>query len=211
MTPTLYYYEHCPYCLRVLTLVDMAKITIQREILLNDDEQTPIEMIGQKMLPILQTAPKTYLPESLDIMRYLSETYDFPLVQNSEWEAQVTEFLSENRDAIYGLTMPRWIQQPFAEFATPTAIDYFVKKKTATIGDFAAALSNTDALTASLNNGLQAAEELFIRLQNQPQSYAAILLFAGLYGVRCVDGFAWTAAAQHFMQKMTEATGWASE
>lgn len=207
MTPTLYYYEHCPYCLRVLALIGMANIDVQRHILLNDDEATPIAMVGQKMVPILALDENQYMAESLDIMAYLSEQAQFPLTTDAALEAQVTQLLADNRLAIYGLTMPRWVKQPFAEFATPSAIDYFVKKKTATIGDFDAALANTPALTADLSTGLNGAESLFTKLQAMPSSYAAMMLFAGLYGLRCVEGFAWPAAAHEFMRCLSKSSG----
>lgn len=206
MTPKLYYYEHCPYCIRVLSLAGMANIAISPGVLLNDDEITPVKMVGRKMLPILEIDTGIYMAESLDIMAYLGETYGVMLVHNTEWEQQVGDFLAANREIIYGLSMPRWIKQPFAEFATKTAVDYFVKKKTMTIGDFDTALVNTPILTAALNDNLRAAEDLFRQLQDNPRSYAAIILFSGLYGVRYVGGFQWPNAAKQFMQQMATAS-----
>lgn len=202
---TLYYYEHCPYCVRVLAMLGLAKIDFKPIILLNDDEATPISMIGQKMLPILQTTTDKYLAESLDIIDYLSQTYDFPLQQNPQWEAQVDAFFTANREANYGLTMPRWVQAPLKEFATPAAIDYFVRKKTQTIGDFASALTNTPNFIRTLRKGMEAEAILFDTLNDNPHSKAAIMLFSGLYGLRYVEDFEWSPAAQRFMQTFSVA------
>ncbi len=207
MKPTLYYYEHCPYCVRVLTLIGMANIDVERVVLLNDDEKTPINMIGQKMLPILAIAPGKFMAESLDIVDYLSQMADFDLIEDKDKETQVNDFFADNRSAIYGLTMPRWVKQPFAEFATDEAIAYFVKKKTQAIGDFATALENSPQFEKDLHNSLLAAAPLFTALIEQPNSRAAIMLFAGLYGLRYVNDFAWPAEAQQFMQRMAKTSG----
>lgn len=203
---TLYYYEHCPYCVRVLAILGMANIDFKPVVLLNDDEATPIGMIGQKMLPILQTAPETYLAESLDIIDYIADNYDVPLQQNSDWEAQVDAFFAANRDANYGLTMPRWTKAPLKEFATQSAIDYFTRKKTQTIGDFDAALAKTPDFIRDFHQSLVANTALFEVLNANPNSKAAIMLFSGLYGLRYVEDFDWTPASQGFMQTLSAST-----
>lgn len=206
-TPTLYYYEHCPYCVRILTLVGMAKISINRKILLNDDEETPIAMIGAKMLPILETAPEVFMGESLDIMAYLSQTYRFPLAHVEADITAVNTLLQAIGLPLRSLTMPRWIKMPFEEFTTPSAISYFVSKKTQTIGDFDKALANTEAFSTQLGQSLNNASELFEQLDSNPQSYAAIMLFSALYGLGCVQGLSLPSAAQTFMQTMSLQSG----
>lgn len=205
--PTLYYYEHCPYCIRVLCVVGMGNIAIKRTVLLNDDEMTPTQMIGKKMLPILTTVSGQPMAESLDIMAYLSETYQVPLANDATMANEAATWLADNRLAIYGLVMPRWVKQPFAEFATTAAIDYFIQKKTQTIGDFSVALANTPSLVSELTAGLEQGANLFTKLSASPTSDAAIMLFAGLYGVRHVEGFVWPPAAHSFMQTLSNRTG----
>lgn len=203
--PTLYYYEHCPYCIRVLVFAKTMGVSLQKQVLLNDDEQTPVEMVGKKIVPILEKSPNVFMVESLDVIDYLIDKYDTePLVANADHENQVNAFLKQHRLSIYGLCMPRWIQLPFKEFATTSAIDYFVHKKVQTIGDFSTALANTPSLAKTLTGALDADTELLVNLTANPKSYAAIILFSGLYGVSSVKGFAWTSAASAFMQTMSE-------
>lgn len=206
MKPILYYYEHCPYCVRVLAVLQMANVDFDAVVLLNDDEATPIGMIGQKMLPIWQIGSATYLAESLDIIEAVCLRYDLKLTENMAWEAQVNDFLGLVRDANYALSMPRWVTAPLKEFATPAAVAYFTRKKTQTIGDFAQALDNTPRLIESLTTQLHAHASLFETLSVAAKSKAAILLFAGLYGLRYVEGFTWTPESIVFMQTLSEKT-----
>ncbi|WP_218110478.1 glutaredoxin 2 [Ostreibacterium oceani] len=204
--PTLYYYEHCPYCIRVLAFIGLHDISMQYQVLLNDDEKTPIAMVGKKMVPILQTAPDRYMGESLDIIDYLSSQHQKPVLKDDQDIAAVEGFLQANRLAIYQLTMPRWAKIPYAEFATSSAVDYFVKKKTALIGDFDTALAETDVHCATLFDALEQQSALFEKLAASPSSLASIMLFASLHGVSVVKGFAWPEAASAFMQAMAQAT-----
>lgn len=205
--PRLYYYEHCPYCVRVLAFVGMAGISLKYTVLLNDDESTPKAMTGVKSLPILEKEQGEFMGESLDIISYLSDTCRYELVASSAWETTVTELLAEGRLMIYGLTMPRWVQLPFGEFATPEAVTYFINKKTQTIGDFATALANTPRLIQQLHQVFTQYTELFSTLTQKPQSVAAIMLFSGLYGVTAVKELQWSEEAERFMQTMFKETG----
>ncbi len=202
--PTLYYYEHCPFCIRVLTLAGLANIDLQKEILLNDDEQTPIAMTGVKSLPILEYSPKQYMGESLDIIDYLCEKFSVELEKNTDELNEVNQFLQDNRLLIYGLSMPRWVKMPFAEFSTDTAIGYFVNKKTKTVGDFGQAIENTSVYSKELIVALEKHAPLFDKLVQKPNNLATIMLFSALFGVSCVKGFQWTKSSEIFMQTMAK-------
>ncbi|PIE45331.1 MAG: hypothetical protein CSA45_03035 [Gammaproteobacteria bacterium] len=202
--PTLYYYEHCPYCIRVLVFAGLAGIELKYRVLPNDDEATPIQMIGKKMLPILQTAANVFLSESLDIIAYLSRVYHHPVTVNSSLIRQVEKFLSENRLLIYKLEMPRWVDMPYKEFATESARNYFIGKKSKTIGSFDLALKKTPVFSRQLSEALNEKSELFEILTTQLHSYAAIQLFSGLYGIATVKDFNWPAPAGEFMQAMMQ-------
>lgn len=206
-TPTLYYYEHCPYCIRVLAFLGMAGIDINKKVLANDDEDTPISMIGAKMLPILEKEPNDFMGESLDIIDYLGKVYDFLPLKNTALENRVETALNNNRLSIYGLTMPRWIKLPYEEFLTESAVAYFTQKKTQTIGDFDTALKNTESLSADLYEGLARETALFAELREQKDSIAAIMLFAGLLGVSCVPDFIFPTEADAFMKAISQDTG----
>ncbi len=206
MKPTLYYYEHCPFCIRVLALAGLADISLNKKILLNDDEKTPIAMTGIKALPILEIEQGKFMPESLDIVDYLSEKFNFSLDKNPNDIKLVDNFLQENRLLIYKLAMPRWAKIPFEEFATDSAIAYFTKKKTQTVGNFSQAIAETEQLSNELFATLENNNSLFDDLLEKPQSLAAIMLFSALVGITCVKGFNLPNSANTFMQTMSQHT-----
>lgn len=50
----LYIYDHCPFCVRARMIFGLRDVAVEEVVLANDDEATPIGMIGSKQVPILQ-------------------------------------------------------------------------------------------------------------------------------------------------------------
>ncbi len=205
--PTLYYYEHCPFCVRVRTVAGLLGIELNKKILANDDEATPIAMIGTKMLPILEKAPNQFMGESLDIIEYLCETYDKPLEKNKADLVEVNTFLTDNFMPLLSLAMPRWINLGFEEFITQSDIDYFVNKKTNVVGDFTTAIAKTEEFSTELQKAISENADLFKRLTDKPNSLAAVLLFAGVWGGTCAKKMKWSDEAMQFIQTMSDISG----
>ena len=44
----LYYYDHCPFCVRARMAAVLLAADVEEVVLANDDEATPISMIGAK-------------------------------------------------------------------------------------------------------------------------------------------------------------------
>ena len=66
----LYVYDHCPFCTRARMAAALRGVATELVYLPNDDEDTPIRLIGAKQLPILQKEDGSHMGESLDIVRY---------------------------------------------------------------------------------------------------------------------------------------------
>ncbi len=179
---TLYYYEHC------------------------HDEVTPLGLVGKKSLPILQKAGQA-MAESLDIIHILADDAGFSLQRDKSTEAAVDAFLQNNGLTIYKLAMPRWVNLPLKEFATDSAKNYFIQKKTASIGAFADALAATETLGTVINEALNEQADLFIQLTTRPNNLAAIVLFSGLHGLTAVKGLTLPPATASFMQAISQQSG----
>ena len=67
----LYIYDHCPFCVRARMIFGLRGMPVEEVILQNNDEETPIKMIGAKQVPILQKDGGSFMGESLDIVRPL--------------------------------------------------------------------------------------------------------------------------------------------
>lgn len=170
MMMKLYIYDHCPYCVKARMIFGLKGAPLELAALLNDDEETPIKMIGVKMVPILEIPkpggkPK-FLPESLDIIRYIDGRFGGPSVK---WGADpwLEAWLQEAGPALYSLCMPRWVKAPLEEFKTQGARDYFQNKKELMTGPFSEAMKNTESLKREMAARLQ---ELEARLQKRRPS-----------------------------------------
>lgn len=66
----LYIYDHCPFCVRARMAAGLFGADVEEAVLANDDEATPIGMIGAKQVPVLQKEDGSFMGESLDIVRH---------------------------------------------------------------------------------------------------------------------------------------------
>ncbi|TQI80836.1 glutaredoxin 2 [Serratia fonticola] len=150
----LFIYDHCPYCVKARMIFGLKDLPVRLVTLLNDDEATPVSMIGKKMAPILQKDDGSYMPESMDIVHYIDNLDGKPVLTGktnpaiSEWLQQASSYTSK-------LLLPRFASADFEEFATDSARQYFTHKKQATAGDFAALLADSADLIAQLESDLQ--------------------------------------------------------
>jgi glutaredoxin 2 len=53
LIPTLYNYDHCPFCVRVRLALGFKNIKHNLVFLANDDVATPTAMVGKKVSPIM--------------------------------------------------------------------------------------------------------------------------------------------------------------
>ncbi len=51
MALSRYIYHHCPVCVRARMMFGLRDVAVDEEVLLNDDEDTPIGLIGAKQVP----------------------------------------------------------------------------------------------------------------------------------------------------------------
>ncbi|PKT95188.1 glutaredoxin, partial [Neisseria meningitidis] len=66
----LYMNGHCPFCVRARMAAGLFGADVEEAVLANDDEATPIGMIGAKQVPVLQKEDGSFMGESLDIVRH---------------------------------------------------------------------------------------------------------------------------------------------
>lgn len=135
---TLYSYDHCPYCVKARMIFGIKGIPLNHRVLLNDDEKTPVAMVGKKVVPILEKEDGSFLPESMDIVRYCDSlpNYGAPRVGPSREDPSLKLWLRQTRQYNYALAMPRWVKMGLEEFATASAVTYFIENKYSSIGDF---------------------------------------------------------------------------
>lgn len=200
----LYIYDHCPFCTRARMAFGLYGIPFETVILANDDEATPIGLIGAKQVPILQKPDGTYMGESLDIVTFLGTLTD-KVQLAGEIRPQIQQWFKRVDGYYNRLVMPRDVQLNLPEFAKQSAIDYFVAKKEAYIGKFDENLRHTQTYLAQLDQDLAQLETLVLgedNLNGVGASMEDILLFPVLRNLTMVRGVNFpqkTAAYIHAM------------
>ncbi len=186
----LFIYDHCPYCVRARMPFAMKNIPFELVTLANDDEATPIAMIGAKVCPILEKPDGSFIGESLDIVNYLDQLDGKPIFAPSANRAALNEWIAQTSVLFRQLLYPRWVNAPLAEFKTQSSRDYFTNKKQAAIGDFSQALTNSEQYIKALEAHLQQLAEL-LSSENSVNAHLSvddIDLFGRLRGITLIKG-----------------------
>ena len=148
------FYDHCPFCVRARMIFGLKNLPVELVVLANDDEATPIGLVGKKVVPILVKEDGTAMPESLDIVHYVDEHFgekSYLNIVRPEIEAWLKEVGS-----YYGhLTTARFTQIGLAEFETQSAVDYSLKRKQNLLGILQKILRKTETYLARLKGDLE--------------------------------------------------------
>jgi glutaredoxin 2 len=186
----------------------LKKIDYELVTLLNDDVDTPTDLIGAKMVPILKKNDGSVMAESLEIVRYLDESCGDGAALAESANRQDLQNWMDNA-GLNPLTMPRWVQAPLLEFATPGSGAYFTEKKEAGIGPFREHLDNSAALKSELNGKLQTLGTLIKAPDavNGELSYDDILLFGHLRGITIIGGLDYPATVRDYLDTMSGQSG----
>ena len=199
----LYIYDHCPFCVRARMIFGLRQIPVELIHLANDDEATPIGLIGAKQVPILQKPDGSYMGESLDIVRHINAQASQPISETirpeiQAWADKVGEYYNQ-------LLFPRSIQLGLPEFATPSAVVYFIRKKEAQIGTgIAQMLDKTPELLAQIHDDLQTlASQIHANALNGNEiSMEDIIIFPMLRNLSMVRDIQFPPIVQDYIANM---------
>ncbi|WP_061708695.1 glutaredoxin 2 [Pseudenterobacter timonensis] len=203
----LYIYDHCPFCVKARMIFGLKNLPVELVTLLNDDEATPVRMVGKKVAPILQKDDSRYLPESMDIVHYVDKLDGQPLLTGKRNPA-IEEWLRKVNGYANRLLLPRFAKGSFDEFATPEARAYFVAKKEAAIGNFDEHLSHSAGLVKNISDDLRALEKLIVQPNavNGELSEDDFHLFPLLRNLTLVAGISWPTRVADYRDNMAKQT-----
>ncbi|MGY6089543.1 glutaredoxin 2 [Avibacterium paragallinarum] len=202
----LYVYDHCPFCVRARMIFGLKNIPVEKVVLLSDDETTPVSLIGKKMAPILIKEDGTAMPESLDIVHYVDQNYGELLLPDDDVRTELQTWIQKVSRYYNHLLLSRFVKLGLPEFATQSAVDYFVKKKTESIGDFAENLANSAQYIEKLQQDFTALEYLILSKNgvNDQLSMEDILLFPMLRNLTCVKGLVFPPKVKAYVETMAK-------
>lgn len=148
----LYLFEHCSLCFRVRMTAALKRLHLQETVVLDDDSETMIGLVGKRVIPILLKNDGKPMLESMDMVQYVDSLGERVLTGPEHpdigtWAEQVLTKLSP-------LTWPRYPLLGLPEFATVAALDHYKLRKRKAIGDFVELRAHTrqhiDALMPDL-------------------------------------------------------------
>lgn len=204
----LYIYDHCPFCVRARLMAGVRQMAVEEIVLLNDDEATPIGLIGAKQVPILQKPDGSHMGESLDIVHYLNELSGNPPLAPAR--AEVQAWFERVNEYYNRLVQPRDVKLGLAEFATPESIKYFVDKKEKTIGSFEKNLNKTAEYLAQIHADLADLSALALsenNLNGESLSVDDVLIFPVLRNLTMVRGLVFPDNLLNYVMNMSEQSG----
>jgi glutaredoxin 2 len=203
----LYVYDHCPFCVKARMIFGLKGIAFDLVILLNDDEATPIRMIGKKMAPIFQDA-EFHLAESMDIVAHV-DGMSGSKVMTGACNPSIAQWNSDISGPLFSLALPRWAAADLAEFETADARAYFTRNKERMIGSFEEHMAASPEYIAKLNDHLLTLEPLIQSADavNGELSDDDIHLFANLRSMSIVRGINYPPAVQAYRVRMAERSG----
>lgn len=174
----LYIYDHCPFCNRVRIAAGLLGLNLNEKTLMSDDEKTPKDLIGKKLLPILIKSDGEPMGESMDIVAYLNQSVADDKKIDENADEFVQNWVSGFMPNLMKLTIPRSVEIDFEEFKTQEARDYFINSKNEKYGDFAKLIQNSQEFIEIAEKDLNELEEHFIKNQYLQTCKKGIFCFA---------------------------------
>ena len=198
---TLYHYVHCPFCVRVRMAFGFLNIPYHSQVLAYDDEATPIKLTGKKMLPALSYDGGT-MNESLDIIAFVDKKNILKVKEmTAAADFKIFEtLLNQLGELVHSLAMPYWIFTP--EF-TPSAREYFQKKKEEKRGPFNKLVQNQTEFIKKLHPFFTHLEEnLQPYFQSPNFGLKDIMLASHLWGLYVVPEFRFPQKIHDYLQQV---------
>jgi glutaredoxin 2 len=127
---------------------------LQETVVLEDDSETMIRLVGKRRVPILVKDDGTAMLESMNMVDYIDGLGQ--RVLTGPQREEVTTWSDAVVDKIVPLTWPRYQLLGLPEFGTVAALDHYIVRKRQRLGDFTELRAKTreqiDALMPELEN-----------------------------------------------------------
>ncbi len=191
-------YEHCPFCCRPQMVIGLKRLDMAIGIIMEGDVETPTRMVGRKVVPILQKDDGGFMPESMDIVRYLDQA-SAPAVIGSGSNAAIDAWVERAWPLMLRLCVPRFTRADFRELATEAARAAFIARETQAFGDLQALWDDTADFLAQLQPPLEELEALLASGLADTLDESDFRLFPALRSLTIVRGIAFGPNAQRYL------------
>ena len=157
----LYLFEHCSLCFRVRMIAALKRMHLQETVVLEDDSETMVSLVGKRQVPILVKDDGNSMLESMDMVRYIDSLGDAVLTGKERPEIAAWADRVPPKTAL--LTWPRYPLLGLPEFATIAAVDHYNLRKRKAVGDFVELRANTRRYIGDLLPDLEQLDRLKAR------------------------------------------------
>ena len=203
----LYMFEHCSLCFRVRMIAALKHMHLQETVVLDDDTDTMVGLVGKRVIPILLKDDGKPMLESMDMVKYIEGLSPPILVgpQHPEIAAWADQIVAKTAP----LTMPRYPLLGLPEFATAAAHDHYIMRKRRTYGDFAELRSHTRQQIDELMPKLEELDALIESPQavNGTLSMDDIRVLPLLRSVAVVKGLPFPRRVRNYFESMMNRIG----
>jgi glutaredoxin 2 len=204
----LYMFEHCSLCFRVRMTAALKRLHLQEAVVLDDDTDTMVALVGKRVIPILVKDDGEPMLESMDMVKYVDGRGDPVLSgpQRPEVAAWADQIVSKTAP----LTMPRYPLLGLPEFGTIAALDHYNLRKRQAFGDFVELRANTRRYMSELTPGLEELDRLIEQplAVNGTLSLDDIRVLPLLRSVAVVKGLRFPRKVRDYFESMMSRIGY---
>jgi glutaredoxin 2 len=154
----LYHFEHCYICFRVRMAAALKPLHLQETVVLEDDTETMVRLVGKRRVPILVKDDGQSMLESMDMIAYLDGNGD-PILIGPQRD-EISAWADHLVEKIVPLTWPRYQLLGLPEFGTISARDHYIVRKQKKLGDFVELRAKTREQIDALMPELEAIDRL---------------------------------------------------
>lgn len=201
----LYVYDHCPFCVKARMIFGLKSLPLQLSFVLENDVDTPTQLVGKKATPILQKDDGSHMAESMDIVHYIDSQYGQQIVTPVVENSPIKTWHDAAWRSILNLAIPRLASADLPEFATADARAAFITRQTKNFGDFDELLGRTPELLQDVEGQLAELDDLLVAREDVDAD--DFVLFPSLRMLSIVKGLKYPAHVKHYMERMEQLTG----
>lgn len=179
-------------------------VPYESKILSYEDEVTPVELSGKKMLPIM-VIDGTAMNESLDIIAQLDTEKKLRTTEfiNSMEFNNFSEILTMIGSVVHDLAMPWWV---WSKEFSPEAREYFEKKKSVKRGPFSELVKNKDIFMEKASEVMLEVEKHIHDINENTLHIKDIMLASHLWGLYMVPEWQFSPKLHNYLQKIKKLT-----
>lgn len=146
-------FEHCSLCFRVRMMAALKGIALEEQVVLDDDSEAMISLVGRRVIPILVVDDGTPMLESMDMVDHIEKMRE-PVLTGPE-RPEISGLCERVLKITPYLTMPRYPLLGLPEMATIAAHDHYLVRKLEVYGDFVALRARTREFVGELEPVLE--------------------------------------------------------